>query len=99
MYAYNIRIINSEIMYMYDQGQGVDQNYEWAKEYYESAAKQGYADAQNNLGVFYANGVVVKQSFEIARAWWNKSVDKGRMRSLKNISLCLSLYLYSSYQQ
>ena len=41
---------------MYDNGQGVTQNYAKAFEWYSKAAAQEYAIAQTNLGVMYANG-------------------------------------------
>jgi len=49
---------------MYNDGQGVDQSYERAAEYYEVAARQGHASAQNNLGTVYANGLGVEQSLK-----------------------------------
>ncbi|KES12943.1 Sel1 repeat protein, partial [Snodgrassella alvi SCGC AB-598-O11] len=36
---------------MYENGDGVEQNYEKAAEYYSAAAEQGHANAQCNLGV------------------------------------------------
>ncbi len=39
--------------YMYDQGQGVPQDYEQAIDWYRKAAEQGYAEAQCNLGSMY----------------------------------------------
>ena len=38
---------------MYDEGQGVRQDYYKAVEWYTKAAKQGYADAQFNLALMY----------------------------------------------
>ena len=40
---------------MYSDGEGVEQNYFKAYEWYEKAANQGYALAQNNLGLMYYN--------------------------------------------
>jgi TPR repeat protein len=47
---------------LYREGQGVDQNYERAAEYYEAAALQGCAVAQNNLGVLYMYKVKVSSN-------------------------------------
>ena len=41
---------------MYVDGQGVPQDYEQAFKWYTKAAEQGYAQAQNNLGVCYQGG-------------------------------------------
>ena len=38
---------------MYNRCQGVDVNNKKAFEWYEKAAKQGYAEAQYNLGIMY----------------------------------------------
>ena len=41
---------------MYDDGQGVAQNYAEAARWYRKAADQGNASAQLNLGVSYYDG-------------------------------------------
>ena len=41
---------------MYDKGNGVSENDETAVKWFKLAAEQGYADAQNYLGVMYENG-------------------------------------------
>ena len=48
---------------MYDNGQGVLQDYKEAVKWYRLAAEQGYADAQYNLGVMYDNGEGVPQDY------------------------------------
>ena len=45
---------------MYAYGVGVEQDYAKAAAWYERASEQGNADAQNNLGVMYAEGKGVK---------------------------------------
>ena len=65
---------------MYEHGQGVDQSYERAAEYFEAAALQGLSRAQYNpwnLGIFFGKGQGVEQSFETARKWWMKSAEQG----------------------
>ena len=42
--------------FMYDNGEGVPQDYAEAVRWYRLAAEQGNAFAQVNLGVMYANG-------------------------------------------
>jgi UDP-3-O-acyl-N-acetylglucosamine deacetylase len=51
----------------YNNGEGVEQDYERAMEYYELAADQGHAKAQNNLGSCYFYGNGVEQDYEKAR--------------------------------
>ena len=40
---------------MYDNGEGVEEDFKEAVKWYQ-AADQGFANAQYNLGVIYANG-------------------------------------------
>ena len=41
---------------LYDEGYGVERNYETARGWYEKAAAQGYAKAEHNLGILYQEG-------------------------------------------
>jgi len=43
---------------MYEKGDGVEESYEKAVEWYLKAAEQVNADAQCNLGWMYVNGLV-----------------------------------------
>ena len=52
---------------MYDNGQGVPQNYAEAVKWFRLAADQGHAIAQNNLGLMYAKGQGVPQNYAEAR--------------------------------
>ena len=63
----------------YEDGDGVDQSYQRAKELYELAAKPrgpesdpgpGYAMAQYNLGIMYENGLGLDQSYETASEYY-----------------------------
>ena len=47
---------------MYAQGQSVERDYSKPREWYEKAAKQGLANAQNNLGIIYDQGHGVGQA-------------------------------------
>ena len=64
--------------FMYENGDGVEQSYEKAVEYYTMAAEQGDANAQCNLGTMFENGQGVEQSFPIARKWWTKAANQGQ---------------------
>ena len=55
----------------------MDQSDERAAEYYEAAARQGMAIAQNNLGILYANGQGVDQSYERAAEHYEAAARQG----------------------
>ena len=62
---------------MYENGQGVRQDYVQAVQWYRKAAEQGDAQAQYNLGVMYDNGQGVRQNYKIAKEWFGKACDNG----------------------
>ena len=62
---------------MYENGQGVRQDYAEALRWYRKAAEQGYAKAQYNLGLMYANGHGVHQDFHLSKEWFGKACDGG----------------------
>nr|WP_276080857.1 hypothetical protein [Klebsiella pneumoniae] len=43
---------------LYAEGSGVTRDYKKARSWFEQAGKQNYADAEYNLGVMYAMGMV-----------------------------------------
>lgn len=61
----------------YYYGNGVDQDYEKAFEWYEKAADAGSADAMTVLGNMYKNGEGIEQDFEKAEEWYQKAADAG----------------------
>lgn len=63
--------------WLYQEGEGVRQDYAKAKEWYEKAANQGYADAQYNLGQLYRKGEGVRQNDTKAFEWFEKSANQG----------------------
>ena len=56
----------------YEQG-----NHAKAFEWYTKSANQGYADAQFNLGVMYAQGKGVRQDCQKAVEWFTKAAGQG----------------------
>ena len=70
---------------MYVNGYGVTQDYTQAREWYLKAAKQGYADAQNNLGFFYENGHGVTRDYTQAREWYLKAAEQGNSDGQNNL--------------
>ena len=69
---------------MYDNGQGVVQDYAEAVKWYRLAAAQGLANAQANLSFKYHNGQGVVQDYVRAHMWWNLSAAQGNANSAKN---------------
>jgi tetratricopeptide (TPR) repeat protein len=67
--------------FMYDNGQGVPQNYTEALKWYRLAADQGDAFAQNDLGEFYYFGHGVAKSYTEALKWYRLAADRGSSTS------------------
>jgi hypothetical protein len=63
--------------FMYENGQGVSQNYKEAVRWYRKAAEQGHASAQNNVGLMYKNGQGVAQDYKEAVRWYRKAAEQG----------------------
>jgi hypothetical protein len=62
---------------MYDEGKGVEQDFEEALKWYQKAAEQGLAEAQNNLGLMYYKGQGVEQNYVTAYAWASIAAANG----------------------
>jgi TPR repeat protein len=62
---------------MYENGQGVPQDYQEAAQWYLKAAKQGHDRAQNNLGKLHEEGLGVEQDHIIAVQWYRKAAEQG----------------------
>ena len=76
---------------MYYQGLGVEKDYLKAMEWYQKAAAQGNANAQNNIGVLYENGGFgVEQDYSKAMEWYQKATLQGVARAQYHIGI---LYL------
>lgn len=58
-----------------------------ALELWQPLADAGNSDAQFNIGVLYANGEGVAQSYEQAIAWYRKAADQGDVYALNNLGL------------
>ena len=55
--------------------------------WYRKAADQGYAAAQNNLGVMYADGLGVPRDHAVALSWYRKAADQGYAAAQNNLGL------------
>ena len=78
----------SKLGVCYDNGQGVELNFEKAVYWYEKAANQGYAPAQNNLGRCYYNGQGVVPNYEKAAYWFKKAANQGNAEAQYGLGLC-----------
>lgn len=70
---------------MYEIGQGVEQNYSEAVKWYQKAAEQGDAEAQNSLGTMCRSGLGTEQDFNEAMNWFRKSAEQGNPEAERNI--------------
>ena len=59
----------NNIGYMYKRGEGVKPDPVKAVYWWSKAANAGIPDAQNNVGVCFANGFGVVQSWDEAKKW------------------------------
>lgn len=66
---------------MYDNGNGVVQEYAEALKWYRLAAEQGYAKAQNNIGVSFQFGQGVLQNDISSHMWYNIASANGYKKS------------------
>ena len=62
---------------MYYNGEGVDEDFVLAAQWYRKAADQGCGIAQYNLGVCYHNGQGVCQSLDQAKEWYYEAAKQG----------------------
>ena len=85
-YAY----AQSNLGFMYHNGQGVPQDYVQASKWYRLAADQGNAYAQGGLGVMYAKGEGVPQDYVLAHMWLNLAAAQGQAEAVKNRDLAAS---------
>ena len=72
---------------MYEQGQGVAQDYKVAVKWYTLAAEQGDAWAQFNLGLMYAQGQGVAQDYKTATKWYTLASEQGVADAQFNLGL------------
>ena len=63
------------------------QDYATALKIFSELANQGYADAQNTLGLMYANGHSVAQDYRQAMLWFQKAASQGYAVAQKYLGL------------
>ena len=72
---------------MYFNGEGVEQDYAKAVEWYTKAAELGETNAMSNLGYMYANGEGVEQDKTAAVQWFTKAADLGHADAMFNLGV------------
>lgn len=72
---------------LYDNGQGVPQDYAEAAKWYRKAADQGVTSAQYNLAIMYANGKGVPQDYSETVKWYRKAAEQGLTLAQYNLGL------------
>jgi len=72
----------------YDNGAGVEQSDQHARELFLLAASQGHAAAQFNLGLMYERGMGVDQSYERAAEYYEAAARQGNAHAQFNLG-CL----------
>ena len=74
-----------KIGYMYQNGQGVVQNYKEAVSWFRKAAEQEYEKAQYSLALIYGEGKGVTQDYKEAARWYRKAAIRGHARAQYNL--------------
>ena len=65
--------------------------YASAVKWYTLAAEQGNANAQNNMGLRYANGRGVPQDYVFAHMWMNIAASKGNKKTQEHLGTLAKL--------
>ena len=76
-----------EIGNQYYYGDGAEQDYVKALEYYRQAAAMGYAEAFNDLGVMYHYGYGVNQDYNLAETYYREAITMGDDYALLNLGI------------
>ena len=71
---------------MYDQGQGVPQDYAQALSWYRKAADQEYAIAQMHIGSMYYDGRGVPKDHAQAHMWFNLAASRATDAETRDIA-------------
>ncbi|ECZ6999162.1 sel1 repeat family protein, partial [Salmonella enterica subsp. enterica serovar Enteritidis] len=65
----------------------IPQDYTKAMYWYNQAAKQGYAPAQFNLGLFYENGWGGSRDLQLAKEFYRKAANQGFTNAQINLGI------------
>ena len=78
---------------MYESGRGVAQDQAEAAKWYRLAADQGFAYAQNALGMMYSNGQGVQQDYVSAYLWFSLAAAQGLPVAIDNRDQTAKLFM------
>ncbi|WP_243688902.1 tetratricopeptide repeat protein [Geotalea toluenoxydans] len=70
---------------MYDQGDGIKQDWKEAVKWYRKSADQGFDQAQFSLGLMYFHGHGVKQNRREAIRWFVKAAKNGSEEAIRTL--------------
>ena len=62
-------------------------DYKTAFREFKLLAEQGNTDAQNNLGVMYANGMGISQEYKKAVEWYTAAAEQNSIRAQYNLGV------------
>jgi hypothetical protein len=86
-------LVDPETIFSFGQmsfdGDGVEQDYVAAANWFKIAAEQGHAKAQHNLALMYESGKGVLQDYSEAAKWYQMAAEQGNTSSQNNLG---SLY-------
>ena len=71
--------------WLYQNGQGVQQNYNEAAKWFRMAAEQGNAYAQSKLGVLYFKGKGVSKNYVHSHLWINLAASQDENESYESM--------------
>ncbi len=71
--------------YMYENGYGVEQNFETATDWSKRSADRGYKVGEYNYGLSLLRGLGTPKDIEAGKEWINKSAAKGFLDAQKLI--------------
>ncbi|TCK99866.1 hypothetical protein BXY66_3570 [Shimia isoporae] len=72
---------------MYQNGTGVAQNFDVARQFYEAPAANGHPRAMNNLGLLYVRGDGVAQDYEKAARLLERAAQGGLQQAMTNLGV------------
>jgi len=75
------------IAMMFEDAQGLPENFPQAMLLYQRAADSGYAPAQNNLGVMYETKAGAERNYANAKNWYLKAAAQGNAPAQYNLGL------------
>lgn len=71
----------------YECGEGIEQNYEKAAEWYIKAAEQGMPEAQFNIAMFYKYGDGVNKDLAEWVKWLTKAAEQGDPKAIEMLKV------------